>query len=175
MSFNQVCILLIAQEQLFAGPSKNQTLDARFRSVKSICDQKSYRQPVQNDCNLIPQVSQKTSTLTSVVIDGQKYLQVPERLIGSKLERYFTETSAAAVLMSCCEHKNIQVHRPCLRDMFHAQEHQCSDQCPGCRKKVTRAVFAASRPNYLAYDQRKENCDYCHKSLCSSFVVEKKK
>ncbi len=164
--FIQLFMLLIMQEQLCAGPFKSQKLDIRFRSIKSARDEKSCKNLEQKKCNpIVHQEQQRVSTLNSVMIDGQKFLQVPAKLIGSKLERYFTESSAAVVVMSCC--KNIQVHRTCLRDMFHAVEHQCSDQCPGCCKKVTRAVFAASRPNYLNADQRKQFCDKCHQVLDS--------
>jgi hypothetical protein len=96
----------------------------------------------------------------------EEYVLVSKRLIGDKLTRYFTETSAAVIAMSCCP--EIQVHRRCLRDMFHAAEHRCCDQCPGCSQKVDQHIFAQSRPNYISTQHRKKSCDFCNESLITN-------
>lgn len=151
----QFLIILITQEQFLEGSFKKEKSHKVSRSIKFDQIQKKHIPVIQS--------ADKIRNLTPIIINGEKFLQVPEKLIGSKLQKYFTQTSSAVIAMSCCA--NTQVHRRCLRDMFHAQEHQCSDKCPGCYKKVNRQVFAQSRPNYLIVEKRKPLCDYCHNSL----------
>ena len=118
---------------------------------------------------------QEKNQLPSVVYKGQKCLLVPEKLMGRKLNRYFTGTSTAAVVMSCCrkafDSKSTQVHRRCLQEMFHSSG--TSNKCPGCKRSVSRAGFAASRSNYLDTCFRKKVCDCCHKSLGSKLITKK--
>ncbi len=112
----------------------------------------------------ITKVVQKNDQKLQFILKNQEeYVLVPKKLIGDKLARYFSETSSSVIAMSCCP--KIQVHRRCLRDMFHAKEHNCSDKCPGCCKSVTRHIFAQSRSNYLLSNSRKSICDYCQISL----------
>jgi len=112
---------------------------------------------------IIKNIRKSNQNLQSIIKNQEEYVLVPKKLIGDKLTRYFAETSASVVAMSCCP--QIQVHRRCLRDMFHAHEHQCSDRCPGCYQKVDRHIFAQSRPNYVLAHHRKQSCDFCYGSL----------
>lgn len=105
--------------------------------------------------------SAKKYTLRSCQLEGENYLLVPQELVGSKLQRYFSCKSAAVVLMACCQ--TAQVHRRCLQGMFHGQ--QGHESCPCCNTIVNRALYSRSRPEYLSPDQRQQFCDYCHEAL----------
>ena len=150
--FIQTLILCMFQIQLFGLPTPHET---KSRTVVFAAAKKP---------TIIKNVQKSNhQKMSSIVQNGEEYVLVPKKLIGDKLTRYFAETSASVVAMSCCP--QIQVHRRCLRDMFHAHEHKCSDQCPGCYQKVDRHIFAQSRPNYVVAHQRKQSCDFCYKSL----------
>ena len=148
-----VCIILLFQDPLFGVISRKQEI-LKSRTVVLAATKKT---------PTIKNVQKNNLNLQSIVKNQEEYVLVPKKLIGSKLARYFSGTSASVVSMSCCP--QIQVHRRCLRDLFHAHEHKCSDQCPGCYKKVDRHVFAQSRPSYVLAHHRKKLCDFCYGSL----------
>ena len=153
--FIQVFILCTLSVQVFCGrdSNKNQLSYKASRVVRAACT--------------ASQVPKKTNKLESVFCNGKKYFLVDEKLVGDKLQRYFTRTSVAAVEMSCCnknlQKKSTQVHRRCLQEMFHSTGD--SNKCPGCSRVIVQCVFAVSRANYLDASSRKRLCDCCKEPL----------
>lgn len=141
------------QGQLLAAPvSKQKNIRSRIVTVTHSSQQ------------IIDKNHRSQSLAEFVELEGDdEYVLVPKKLIGDKLLRYFSESSSAVVAMSCCP--EIQVHRKCLRDMFHAKEHRCSDACPGCFQKIDKRIFAKSRAHYILGQFRKKSCDFCKQSL----------
>jgi len=153
-----LCFTILLSFQCFTATQKG----TNFGNYKKSYSVKSY--------------SKKSQQLKGGVQNQKDFILVPTILVGRKLERYFTGTSTAVVVMNCC--KQAHVHRKCLQMMFHADQHQCSHACPTCHKTVDRKLFAQSRPNYLTGEQRKQFCDFCHQTLsvrnCSNITKNKR-
>ncbi len=132
---------------------------------------KSSGQLRQVTCHGIRLASSSGDKLLRVEKDGKDFTLVPTHLVGDKLYRYFSRTSKAVVAMSCCQ--EIQLHRRCLQNIFHADQHTSLPQCPGCLQEVTRSVFAQSRACYVVADYRKKDCDACHQALGYKPVLKK--
>jgi len=145
----------VASLHVLCCAGKQQSISDRFSGYKKNNDTRIYR---HDSSSKILTKDQKKSFI-EIDCYGERCYAIPARLVGDKLQRYFSRTSQAVVAMSCCSH--VHVHRRCLQEMLHEDK----NFCPGCQAIVDARLFGSSRSQYLLAHLRKSNCDFCSQKL----------